>query len=119
MSRRESRRQGKSLEYVPSDGEVVVLRDESNLSAGGDSIDFTESAAIGFNDIAKKAIKAIPGLKYAGVDIITKDILQDPTDDNYVVTEVEFSPAPLSMFPLYGEPRDMAGSILDYYIRVI
>ncbi|MCC5895602.1 MAG: hypothetical protein JJU16_09100 [Alkalibacterium sp.] len=112
-------REGKSLDFIPDDGEVVVLRDESNISHGGDSIDFTDVVHPAYREIAIKAVRAIPGLHYAGVDIIANDITQGPDSDNYVVTEVEFSPGPISMYPWKGEPRDMAGPVLDFYEQYV
>lgn len=109
--------QGLTLEDVPEKGVKVVLRDESNIANGGESIDFTKTCHPGFKDIARQSIKAIPGLRYAGLDIIAKDITQAPTEDNYVLTEIEFSPGPVSMFPWIGEPIDMAGPILDLYVK--
>lgn len=108
-------REGKSLEFIPSNEEVVVLRDESNISHGGDSIDFTDSVHQDYKKIAASAVQAFPGLHYAGVDVIAEDITQKPTSTNYVVTEVEFSPGPISMYPWKGQPRDMASPILDFY----
>lgn len=108
-------RDGRDLQYVPATGEHVTLRSASNLSAGGDSIDMTDSAHAGFDDIAVRAVAAIPGMAYAGVDIIAPDITVAPDESNHVVGEVEFSPAPLSHFPVIGEPRDMAGAIFAHY----
>lgn len=51
--------------------------------------------------------------------MIAEDITVEPTEDNHVVTEVEFSPGPLSMFPWEGPPRDMAGPILDFYEKTL
>ena len=47
--------------------------------------------------------------------MILEDITEAPTPENHVVTEVEFSPGPVSMFPWSGEVRDMPGPILDFY----
>lgn len=112
-------REGKSLDYIPASKEVVILRDESNISHGGDSIDFTDSAHLDYMEIAVKAVQSIPGLNYAGVDIIANDITQMPDSDNYVVTEVEFSPGPISMFPWQGQPREMASPVLDFYEQYV
>ncbi|WP_161879318.1 ATP-binding protein [Alkalibacterium sp. MB6] len=108
-------REGNSLEYVPEAGQQLDIRDESNIASGGEGIDFTDTAHEEYKQLAIKAVNAIPGIHYAGVDVIAKDITQKPTKDNYVITEVEFSPGPVSMFPWKGQPRDMAGPILDFY----
>lgn len=108
-------RQGKTLESVLDDGEYIEVRDESNIASGGDGIDFHETVHPTFKEIAIQAIQSVPGVYYGGVDVIAEDITLAPTEDNHVVTEVEFSPGPLSMFPWEGPPRDMAGPILDFY----
>lgn len=112
-------KEGRSLDTVPEPDEKVILRDESNISSGGEAIDYTDSVHPEFEQLALQAVKAIPGLNYAGVDMILEDITDAPTSENHVVTEVEFSPGPVSMFPWSGKARDMAGPILDFYERII
>lgn len=110
--------EGLSLSDVPNADHRITLRSASNLSAGGDSIDVTDITHPGFNDVAIRAVKAIPGMMYAGVDIIAPSITTEPQSSNYVVGEVEYSPAPLSHFPVEGKPRDMAGAVLHFYLRM-
>lgn len=109
-------RDDKSLDYIPEINEHVTLRDESNLSAGGDSIDYTDMIHPKFREIILNTVSAIPGLKYTGVDIIADDITTIPAKDNYVVTEIEYSPAPISMYPWRGKKRDMGLALIDFYI---
>lgn len=109
---------GLTMSHVPASGETVVLRSASNLSAGGDSVDVTEVAHPGFIDVAIRAVRAIPGMPYAGVDLITPDITAAPTATNHIVSEIEYSPCPtVAHFPLFGTPRDMAGAVLRYYLE--
>ena len=107
---------GLTLSHVPASSEIVVLRRVHNLSAGGDSVDVTEEAHAGFIDIAIRAVRAIPGVEYAGVDLLTPDITAPPTANSHIVSEVEYSNAILAHFPLIGTPRDMAGAVLQYYL---
>ncbi len=110
-------RAGLTMSHVPASGEIVVLRSASNLAAGGDSIDVTEEAHPGFIDIAIRAVRAIPGVEYAGLDLIAPDITVPPTATNHIVSEIEYSPCPtVAHFPLIGTPRDMAGAVLQYYL---
>lgn len=104
------------LDYVPNAGQVVTLRSSSNLSGGGDSVDCTDQIHDSFKNIAVQAYNAIPGMKYLGVDLIATDITAVPTLDNHAVTEVEYSPGPITDFPVVGKSRDMAGAILEYYM---
>lgn len=105
-----------SLDYIPKAGEEVVLRKQSNISVGGDSIDVTDEIHPEFREIAIQSVKAIPGIKYAGVDFIAEDITKKPTKVEYVVSEIEFSPAPIAQFPYRGKARDVAGAVMDYYL---
>jgi D-alanine-D-alanine ligase-like ATP-grasp enzyme len=107
---------GLTLSHVPASSETIVLRSAPNLWAGGDSIDVTEEVHPGFIDIVIRAVRAIPGVEYAGVDLITPDITAPPTATNHIVSEVEHSPATMAHFPLIGTPRDMAGAVLQYYL---
>lgn len=83
---------------------------------GGDSIDVSDTCHPGFKDLAVRAVGSIPGLEYAGVDLLTRDITSEPRPGNYIVSEVEFFPGPVAHFPVVGIPRDMASAVLDYYL---
>lgn len=109
---------GWDLNYIPAEGETVELRGASNLSAGGDSIDYTDVMHPGFRELVIQVVKTIPGMEYAGVDIIAPSITVEPTPDNHVVSEVEYSPAPITHFPAEGRAHDMAGALLDYYLEL-
>lgn len=107
---------GLDLTSVPDAGQEITLRGASNLSAGGDSIDWTDRMHPGFRDLALRAVESIPGMEYAGVDIIAPSIAEAPTPENHVVGEVEYSPAPITHFPAEGDAHDMAGALLDFYL---
>lgn len=107
---------GRTLDYVPPEGERLTLRSRSTLNAGGDSVDVTEQADPFFCELAVAAVQAVPGVAYAGVDVITGDITTRPGDTEYVLGEVEYSPAPLAHFPAVGTSRDMAGAIVSHYL---
>lgn len=110
-------REGRSLDTIPDKDEKVIVRDESNVASGGEGIDYTDNVHPEFKEIVLKSVQSIPGLHYAGIDVIANSIEIKPDEKNYVVTEVEFSPGPISMFPWEGKPRDMANPILDFYIK--
>lgn len=108
---------GRAIEDVPGEGEEVVLRSISNLAAGGDSIDVTDHLHPTLGQVAQNAVAAIPGVEYAGVDIIASSIEDPASAGSHVVSEVEFSPAPITNFPVEGTPRDMGGALVDYYLQ--
>lgn len=108
---------GHTLESIPNDGDEITLRSTSTLAHGGDSIDITDQVHESLNVEAIKAVKSIPGIQYAGVDIIATSTMKEATPNTHVVSEIEFSPGPSACFPIEGPPRDMAGAILDFYLQ--
>ncbi|MBU0731735.1 RimK/LysX family protein [Patescibacteria group bacterium] len=109
------KKQNYSLGSVPPAGKVVYLRKNSNLSTGGDSIDMTDDVHPSVKEIAIKAIQSIPGLPYAGIDFITKDVNKEQTRRSYQIIEMNETPM-LSMhhIPYQGQPRDVAGEIIYF-----
>ncbi len=108
-------KQGLSNRDVPKKGQPVFLRDNSNISTGGDSIDVTDIVHPNVKKIAIEAVRAIPGLAYGGVDFLTsRTIAEKPDKDSYVIIEINDSPM-ISMhhYPYSGKPRDAAGAIID------
>ncbi|MCK5475718.1 MAG: glutamate ligase [Candidatus Pacebacteria bacterium] len=96
-------------------GEKVYLRETSNISTGGDSIDVTDQVHPELKKIAVRAVRAIPGLAYAGIDVmINKNINKNPTKKSYIIIEINSSPM-ISMhhFPYKGKPRNVAKGIFD------
>ena len=110
-------RQNYKLDDVLEKGQELTLRSPSNISAGGDSIDVTDEIHKDFEEIAISAVKAIPGITYAGVDFIAKTLSEKPNSSNHIVSEIEFSPAPIAQFPYEGKYRDIAGELLEYYLN--
>lgn len=110
-------RSGGTLEDVPAAGTEVTLRRASNLSGGGDSVDLTDVMHPEYKSMAVRALEAVPGLGYAGIDLIAPDVEAPPAKGQYAFTEVEFSPGPMTDFPVVGKPRDMAGAIMDFYLQ--
>lgn len=67
------RTQGKAFDSVPERNEVVYLRENSNISTGGDSIDCTDEMPEYYKRIAVQAAQAA-GAKICGADIIVPDL---------------------------------------------
>jgi len=109
---------GLDLDHVPLAGAHVTLRSTSNLATGGDSVDVTDVIHASFREVAIRALQAIPGMRYGGVDLLAQDITAPARPDNHVVSEVEYSPGPGPFFPVQGIPRDIAGAVLDSYCAV-
>ena len=103
------------LDYIPNKGEKVYLRKESNISTGGDSIDVTDQVHPELKKIAVRSVRAIPGLAYAGVDLMSnKDVSKKPTKNSYIIVELNSSPGIYPQhFPYKGKPRNVAKGIID------
>ena len=72
------------------------MRENSNISTGGDSIDFTDEMADGYKALAVKAARAV-GAKICGADIIVQDIRAVPDAHNYSIIELNFNPRCISI----------------------
>jgi glutamate--cysteine ligase len=105
--------QHKSIETIPEAGETVYLRENSNISTGGDSIDFTDAIIDGYKAIAVAAAQAV-GAKICGADVIIEDIHKTPDDKNYSIIELNFNPAlHIHNYPFFGENRHVDDRVLD------
>ncbi|QZE15835.1 bifunctional glutamate--cysteine ligase GshA/glutathione synthetase GshB [Halosquirtibacter laminarini] len=99
--------------YIPSDGERVFLRENSNISTGGDSLDFTDSIHPSYFKIAEEASKAM-GVAITGLDMMIEDIEAEATEDNYGIIEMNFNPAiHIHCFPFKGKNRRLNEKVLD------
>jgi hypothetical protein len=105
--------QGKDICYTPQNGETVFLRENSNISTGGDSIDFTDEISEQYKIIAINSAKAV-GAKICGADIIIKDIKAKPDKNNHSIIELNFNPAlHIHDFPYQGLNRHVEKKVLD------
>lgn len=105
--------QGKTFESVPYEGERVYLRENSNISTGGDSIDYTEDIREEYKQIAVMASKAA-GARICGADIMIQDIKAVPNENNYGIIEINFNPAiHIHDYPYQGKNRQIEKKVLD------
>ena len=108
------RKAGYDLQSVLKEGEHIVLREINSLRVGGDGVDVTEELPERVVINAIKAAKAIPGLPFAGLDMIVN--LKDGADDIGTVLEVNSRPHfGAAVFPLYAKARDVPGAFIDYF----
>ncbi|MEL7659361.1 bifunctional glutamate--cysteine ligase GshA/glutathione synthetase GshB [Acetobacterium wieringae] len=105
--------QHKSINTIPGAGETVYLRENSNISTGGDSIDFTDAIIDDYKAIAVAAAQAV-GAKICGADIIIADIKAKPDASNYSIIELNFNPAlHIHNYPFVGQNRHVDDKVLD------
>jgi glutamate--cysteine ligase len=104
------RNQNKNFDYVPRNEEIVYLRENSNISTGGDSIDYTDLIPDKFKNIAVECAKAV-NARVCGVDIMLDDYSKE--DSSYGVIELNFNPAiHIHCFPYKGKERSIATHVL-------
>ncbi|QGH36309.1 ATP-grasp domain-containing protein [Gracilibacillus salitolerans] len=105
---------GYQLDSIPKKDEKILLKEKTNVSAGGDPVDVTDEIPEEFKEIAINAVKEIPGLYHGGVDIIVD--LNKPINQAAVV--IELNPTAQIggiLFPMRGRARDIPSAIVDYY----
>lgn len=105
--------QGKDFATIPASNEIVYLRENSNISTGGDSIDFTDDIISEYKTIAVEAAKSV-GAKICGADIIIRDIKASPKKENYSIIELNYNPAlHIHDFPYKGKNRQVEKKVLE------
>ncbi len=101
--------QGLTTISIPMEGVEVVLRENSNISTGGVSIDFTDDVLDFHKEVAIKAAKAA-GARICGVDMIIPDL----ESDDYSIIEINFNPAiHIHNYPYRGENRKVEEHLLE------
>lgn len=104
------KQQNKNFNYKPKKGEIVYLRENSNISTGGDSIDYTDEMPERYKRIALEGAKSV-GATICGVDMMIEDYRDD--NSNYAIIELNFNPAiHIHCFPYKGKERNIAIEIL-------
>ncbi|OQY41659.1 MAG: bifunctional glutamate--cysteine ligase/glutathione synthetase [Fusobacteriia bacterium 4572_74] len=101
------------FDYIPKKDETIYLRENSNISTGGDSIDFTDDILDEYKQIAVDSAKAADAT-ICGVDMMIKDIKELPNDSNHGIIEINFNPAiHIHCYPYKGKNRKLGEKILD------
>lgn len=105
---------GLTFDNVPKENEQIFLREKSNISTGGDSVELTDEFPSEIKQIAIDALKSIPDFPHGGVDIIFNS--QKPMEEAAVVLELSPTPQIGSLvFPIKGKSQDVPSAIIDYY----
>ncbi|PWJ41081.1 bifunctional glutamate--cysteine ligase GshA/glutathione synthetase GshB [Sediminitomix flava] len=105
--------QGLNFETVPKEGEIIYLRENSNISTGGDSIDYTDDIPDSYKKIAVDAAKALK-VKITGLDMMIDHIEEEANENNHAIIEMNFNPAiHIHCHPFVGKNRKLNEKILD------
>lgn len=106
--------QGYTIDSIPEKGQMVYLRENSNVSTGGDSIDMTDDFDESYKQIAIEAVAAL-GAKICGIDLIIPDktIKGTKASTNYGIIEANFNPAMhMHTYPYAGTGRHLTLEVL-------
>lgn len=105
---------GMSFMTVPQKGERVTLRQNSNVSTGGEAIDCTDIVHPSYREIALKAAKAV-GAVFCGVDVLTEDVTRCADESIYAVTELNFNPSiKIHCYPSAGQSRPIGEAVVRF-----
>jgi cyanophycin synthetase len=103
-----------SLDYVPKKGEKVFVRENSNVSTGGNCYDVTDQVHPTFINLAKEILSSFENLPFIGIDLITKDIKKTINKNNYIICELNSAPGlSLHMMPEVGKARNVAKELVN------
>lgn len=109
--------QGKDFNYIPKDKEVIYIRENSNISTGGDSIDYTDDIDESYKEMAVKAAKAARA-NICGVDMMIPNIEEKLNEKNYGIIELNFNPAiHIHCYPYKGKNRKAGEKVLDLLFK--
>ncbi|AME09966.1 bifunctional glutamate--cysteine ligase/glutathione synthetase [Gemella sp. oral taxon 928] len=104
--------QGLTIHTVLKKGQVANLRENSNISTGGDSIDMTDEVHSSYKKLAVKISDAMLA-KVCGVDLIIPDIKSEVDNNNYGVIEANFNPMMMMhIYPYKGKSRRLSLDVL-------
>ena len=104
---------GHHWDEIPASGQIVYLRENSNISTGGDSLDYTDDIPASYKALAVESAKAA-GATFCGVDMMINDITAEASESNYSIIEINFNPAiHIHCYPYKGKNRRADEKILD------
>lgn len=105
--------QGLEKSYIPKEDETIYLRENSNVSTGGDTIELFEQIPQFYKDEAVKAAKSLD-VEICGLDFIIEDLFKY----EYTIIEANFNPAiQMHTFPLIGMGKDVASDVLNCILK--
>ena len=104
--------QGLNFDSILAVNEVAYLRENSNISTGGDSVDMTDEVHESYKELAVRISDAMMA-KVCGVDLIISDIKEEVSATNYGVIEANFNPMMMMhIYPHSGKSRRLSLNVL-------
>lgn len=108
------------LDYgsVPAPGQTVILANSANLSQGGDSFEVASEMHPSIKELAVKAVNAVPGLGFCGLDMLIEDHTKPTWEQRVTVIELNAHAAIGSaQYPMWGEPAPVAKCFFEETAR--
>lgn len=106
-------RQGLAWDSVPAAGRRVQVSTSCGVGRGGESFQVLDATHPSLLDEAVRVVRALPGLTYAGVDVILADHRRPLAEQAVNVCGIKSSPSSrTSHFPLYGPSRNVSRELL-------
>ena len=89
------------------------MRENSNVSTGGDSLDVTDEIPQDYKDIAVAAVEALDAV-ICGIDLIIPDTTKPAAEKGaYGIIEANFNPAMhMHIYPYQGQSRRLTMDVL-------
>ena len=107
--------QGLGPSSILPKNQQVFLRKNSNISTGGDSLDFTDEMPQVYKDLAEKGAAAV-GAQICGLDLILPDWRNQKSNAEYTILELNFNPAlHIHNFPAQGKNRHVETFVLELF----
>lgn len=104
---------GYSLETIPANNELVLLKPTANLSTGGTSTDVTDEVHP-VNIFLAERIARIIGLDICGIDVMAPDLKTSLFESGGAVLEVNAAPGfRMHVEPAEGLPRNVAEPVIE------
>lgn len=102
-----------TLESIPTEGEMVMLKPTANLSTGGTSTDVTDEVHPS-NIFMAERISKIIGLDICGIDVMAPNLKVPINENGGVVLEVNAAPGfRMHIEPSEGIARNVAEPVID------
>ena len=104
--------QGLNFDSILPENKIAYLRENSNISTGGDSVDMTDDVHESYKKLAVEITDAMMA-KVCGVDLIIPDITEEIKGENYGVIEANFNPMMMMhIYPHSGKSRRLSLNVL-------
>lgn len=97
-----------TFDSIPGQGEIVYLRQTSNIATGGDAINVTDDIDKNIKTSVSQAVRSIDGLNIVGVDVIING-------QDFHMLEINAHPM-LSMhhYPWEGASQNVIQKVIDF-----